>query len=126
MQKLVFEDAWERSVSPIDRERIEKAFQHAIFTRDGHIQFTSLRQDLNYKNELLVMVLVHNLTEEKYSFQQKQVGYIHLDKILAKHTFTQPTLEIEAKTSMPWTFIFPVGSFDINGNYREGELKIID
>ncbi|WP_026905807.1 SLAP domain-containing protein [Paucisalibacillus globulus] len=123
MQKLIYEPAWEKQISDKDRYLVEEAFYEVILTEEP-IQFTTLRMDRNYKNELLIMVIVHNTTTEKIFFNKKKLCYKHNNNVLAENIFTLPNLTIESKASMPWTFIFPVGSYAENANVQLGELEI--
>lgn len=109
-QTLRFEDAWDRTLAKEDRKRIEDEFELAKdqLTTEP-IQFTPLQEAINHKGELLIMVLIHNVSNENYSFHEDTLQFIHQEsgKIVAEHTFSIPRLIIEKHTSMPWTFIFP-------------------
>ncbi|WP_165769141.1 SLAP domain-containing protein [Virgibacillus profundi] len=67
--------------------------------------------------------LIHNTCKQDISFHNQKLTYSIHDKIFAEHTFSPP-ITIEKQTSMPWTFIFPVGSFNINEEFSNGILKI--
>ncbi|WP_010098658.1 SLAP domain-containing protein [Ornithinibacillus scapharcae] len=73
MQNLTYEAAWERAISDKDRSLVEKTFEEVTLT-DKPIQFTTLRIDRNYKNELLILVLVHNITNEECTFHKKRLN----------------------------------------------------
>lgn len=123
MQTLQYESAWNKTISQQDRSLVEETFKKVALTADP-IQFTPLRIDWNYKRELLVIVIVHNTTESDYTFNQEKLSLKLHDVTLAEHTFTTPNLLVKAKTSMPWTFIFPVGSYQENSNFKDGILEI--
>ncbi|WP_339215791.1 SLAP domain-containing protein [Ornithinibacillus sp. FSL M8-0202] len=123
MQTLQYESAWNKTISQQDRTLVEETFKKAALTADP-IQFTPLRIDWNYKRELLVIVIVHNTTESDYTFNQEKLSLKLQDRTLGEHTFTTPNLLVKAKTSMPWTFIFPVGSYQENSNIKDGRLEI--
>ncbi|WP_010676822.1 SLAP domain-containing protein [Bacillus timonensis] len=113
MQKLVFEDAWNRTISQKDREEIELIFHHAVSNLHTGVTFSTVRIAINYKNELLVTAIVHNKTEQNLVFENTPLQVHDGDLMLADHTFTLPALQVPPETSMPWTFIFPAGSFEI-------------
>ncbi|WP_096270224.1 SLAP domain-containing protein [Paucisalibacillus globulus] len=123
MQKLVYESSWKKQISDKDRNLVEKTFLEMTLT-DEPIQFTTLRTDWNYKKELLIMVMVHNVTEEEISFNQKKLCYKHNNEVLAEHIFNLSNLSVEPNTSMPWTFIFPVGSYVDAAIFEHGELEL--
>ncbi|THE09305.1 SLAP domain-containing protein [Bacillus timonensis] len=107
MQKLVFEDAWDRTIAQKDREEIERIFQEAVAHLDTGVTFTTIRIAVNHKNERLVTAIIHNRTERTLIFENTPLDIWVGDNRLAEHKFTYPTLQVPPKTSMPWTFIFP-------------------
>ncbi|WP_042148852.1 SLAP domain-containing protein [Paucisalibacillus sp. EB02] len=123
MQKLVYEPSWGKQISDKDRNLVEKTFAKVSLTRDP-VQFTTLRTDRNYKNELLIMVIVHNTTDEEIPFKQKKLCYKHNNKKIAEHIFHLPNLSVEPNTSMPWTFIFPVESYVYVVDIDKGKLEL--
>ncbi|MFS0672097.1 SLAP domain-containing protein [Ornithinibacillus sp. 179-J 7C1 HS] len=123
MQKLQYESAWDKTISPKDRTLVEETFKHSTLNGEP-IQFTPLRFDWNYKNELLVLVIVHNTTNEDFTFNQTKLSLKDHEVTLAEHIFSTPNLNVEAKTSMPWTFIFPVGSYVKDQEVKKGILEI--
>jgi SLAP domain-containing protein len=125
MQKLIYEDAWERTISEKDRNIIENSFKDVIF-QDNAIQFTQVRWDVNYKKELLLIVLIHNCTNRNFSFMRKKLHYTVNGTVLAEHTFTFSNLIVEAHTSMPWTFIFPYGTYQANIPPEKGKLEMVE
>ncbi|SOC15615.1 SLAP domain-containing protein [Ureibacillus xyleni] len=122
MQQLQFEASWDKALSPQDRQKIEQVFNE---TKHGsEIHCTSLQVAMNHKEALLVTVIVHNFTNHLLTFHQTKVSY-HIDeKCIADHAFTLPALAIPPKVSMPWTFIFPKGSYKPNFSYEKGQLVI--
>ncbi|MFD1851468.1 SLAP domain-containing protein [Oceanobacillus bengalensis] len=124
-QTLVFESAWDRTIAKIDRERIQNIFQDTSRSLHLSIQFTTLTIARNYKGELLVTVLIHNPTNDDLAFYEKEIYFTANGKTIAKHTFTHPSLLVKQKTSMPWTFIFPVGSFNDEDKIEDGVLAIV-
>lgn len=126
MQTLQFESSWEKTISIRDRELITEIFQDNNSSMiDGQIiRLVPIWEALNYKGEILITVLIHNFTDIEQIFQKQKIAYIEKETIIAEHTFTVPKLIIKPKTSMPWTFIFPVESLrmkEINGN---GNLEL--
>ena len=124
MQKLKFESSWGKAIAVKDKELIAEIFQNSN-TEDGQsIRLLKRWQAMNYKGEVLITVLIHNFMDTELTFQNQKFTYIEKEAIIAEHIFTVPQLIIKRKTSMPWTFIFPIESLvmkEIRGN---GKLKI--
>lgn len=123
MQKLTFESAWDKTIAEKDREQIKQSFKEACLTPGINIQFTALWQAKNHRGELLVAVLIHNTSQQDFSFHNQKMTYTVNDTIFATHSFS-PSIIVEKETSMPWTFIFPASSFDRFGNFEGGVLDI--
>jgi len=123
MQKLQFESAWDKTISETDRERIYQVFRKTKPSSTKSIELTPLWEAMNYKGELLVTVLIQNFGEQRISFQNEKLQYWEEEKIVAVNSFTLPALKIEPATSMPWTFIFPVGSLERHPSLKYGLLK---
>lgn len=126
MQTLQFESSWEKTIAIKDRELITEIFQDSNSNMiDGQIiRLVPIWEALNYKGEILITALIHNFADIEQIFQKQKIAYIEKETIIAEHTFTVPKLIIKPKTSMPWTFIFPVESLrmkEINGN---GNLEL--
>ena len=102
MQKLFFEDAWERTISKQDHDKICDVFSNLQI--DAGISFTFLWEAVNHHGDLLVTTLIHN--NEKASMELKNIymKYVH-DTVTYADYFTVPIV-IPAHHSMPWTFIF--------------------
>lgn len=123
MQKLIFESAWDKTIAEKDRERIKQSFKEATLAPGISIQFTALWEAKNHRGELLVAVLIHNTSQQDFSFYNQKMTYTVNGTIFAAHTFSPPII-VEKQTSMPWTFIFPAGSFDGFGEFEDGVLDI--
>lgn len=102
MQTLQWEDAWERTVAPRDKQYMEDLFES--FKNDG-TNSTFIRQAHNHRGALLVTVLIHNRSNEALHIKETAISYTNACKETYISTFTLP-LAIPANTSMPWTFIF--------------------
>lgn len=124
MQKLIFEPSWDKTISQQDRNRIIQSFHKTSLSNNEDIQFTTLWQAENHKGELLITVLIHNCGNEAISFHQKTIRYMENNMVLAEHAFSHPSLIVEGQTSMPWTFIFPVGSFEKKTENENGVIVI--
>lgn len=122
MQKLVFEEAWDRTISDTDRRRIEGIFQEAALANTPIIQFSMLQQAINHKGELLITVIIHNISSEPFFLTDKTMHYKTEERTEAKHTFSLP-FAIKGKTSMPWTFIFPKESIYFADHLESGNLE---
>ncbi|MCZ8533847.1 SLAP domain-containing protein [Psychrobacillus psychrodurans] len=124
MQNLQFESSWEKAIAIKDRELITEIFQDSNMIDGQIIRLVPIWEALNYKGEILITVLIHNFADIEQIFHKQKIAYIEKDTIIAEHTFTVPKLIIKPKTSMPWTFIFPVESLrmkEIDGN---GKLEL--
>ncbi|GIN41873.1 MULTISPECIES: SLAP domain-containing protein [Heyndrickxia] len=126
MQKLMFESAWDKTLSTKDRNYIEQIFVSTSMNSREDIQFTPIWQARNHKSELLITVLVHNFSEHPFSFHNTNLQYIENNHLIAEHTFQQPTPIVEQQTSMPWTFIFPVLSIKSSPSMKDGTLEIVE
>lgn len=105
IQKLSFESAWDKAIAPADREKIVSHFQEQARHLEVSIYFSFLWKAKNHKDERLVTVLIHNHTENTLHLENTVIAYYEQDKHIATGVFNLPC-SIEAKTSMPWTFIF--------------------
>lgn len=105
MQSLIFEAAWDKTISDRDRKKIESVFEELDHNGEG-LQTTFLQQAVNHRGKLLYMVLLHNYMDTDCSFQHKTATLTDKDGKSISETFSVP-VKIPAHTSMPWTFIFP-------------------
>ena len=103
MQTLYFEPAWDRTIAPADREKIIAYFQSQHLEND--IQLSFLWEAINHKGERLVTVLIDNVEDTSLPIQDTVIAYNKNGKSIAIGIFNLP-MEIQGKTSMPWTFIF--------------------
>ena len=125
LQKLIFEPSWEKALSKKDRLEIEDIFVRTKFNQSDGILLSPIREAMNHKGELLVMVLIHNFSNNEFTLNEKVLTYTQYGKVTAQHTFTHSSVKIEPHTSMPWTFIFPVESMSDNLTIDIGCLEII-
>ena len=107
MHQLIFHPAWDKAIADQDRKHILQIYRNIRLTEKDPIQITVLRHAFNYKEELLVTGIVHNLTEEMYTPHHETIIYRQDGQDRAKSLFTIPDLIVNGKTSTPWTFIFP-------------------
>ena len=124
MQQLQFDSSWDKALAAEDRQNIERIFHETKHLNSAGILFSPIREAINHKGELLVTVLVHNFTDNPLSFTNLRLLYSVLGKTIADNTFTLPALEIPSQVSMPWTFIFPKGSYTTQTNFKNGRLAI--
>ncbi|WP_026678824.1 SLAP domain-containing protein [Fictibacillus gelatini] len=122
MQQLLLEESWEKAISQKDRTEIERAFRE-IHNGEG-ITFTPLWEAVNHKGEWLITVIINNFTRDPINFDGIHLSYVVNGKAAAGSTFYLPSLVVPGKTSMPWTFIFPVGSFEQDSVLEKGSLSI--
>ncbi|WP_171038075.1 SLAP domain-containing protein [Aquibacillus sediminis] len=126
MQKLQFENSWNKTISKQDREQIEKTFLEVMLQEDIPIQFTVLWHAVNHSGDLLVTTLVHNTTTEMVRFDDATIQYSVNNNMVAEYSFSLPTLHIAPQTSMPWTFIFPTDSITKVNMTNKGTLVIVE
>lgn len=122
MQQLRFEASWDKQLAPQDRLNIEKIFQETKDLTSPNILFSPIREAINHKEALLVSVLVHNFTDNPLSFHDTKLAYFINGDIIAEKIFTLPAFVIPAHTSMPWTFIFPKGSYHTSASFKNGTI----
>jgi SLAP domain-containing protein len=123
LQKLAFEPAWDRTLAQKDRDEIERVFSEIITEGKEGNQAVTLKTAFNHKREFLVTVLLNNYSKNSLSLLGKKVVYKENGVTLGEYE-SDYTLEVPAKTSMPWTFIFPAGSLTGIPNDDSGELII--
>ena len=121
MQKLQFEQAWNKTISQNDRLAIEQLFQKTALLQENHIACPIFRQAINHKNKMLVTVLIHNFSDQVLTFENRTV-HCKLDDGQVSQNFTIQALRIPAKTSMPWTFIFEESSVFLFANLLEVKI----
>lgn len=124
MQQLQFEASWEKALSSKDRHLIETIFNETKYNGGSAIVFSPIREAINYKKELLLTVLVHNFSQEPFTFENTRVAYLNGQEVLAESIFTLPALTIPPHVSMPWTLIFPQDSYTPNSSLLNGRLEI--
>ena len=116
MQTLYFEPAWDKTIAPVDREKIMAYFQSRHLEKD--VQLSFLWEAINHKGERLVTVLIHNNEDTSLPLRDMVITYYKDGKQIATGIFNLP-LEIPEKTSMPWTFIFtPANLTEAPPRYR--------
>lgn len=111
MQTLYFEDAWNRTLSKGDREKITAHFENTIDQDDVTISF--LWEAVNHQNEKLVTVLIHNPTSRSLDIRDTPIAHISPNGKLTISSFSIP-VSIPPKTSMPWTLIFNENNYTEN------------
>lgn len=119
MQKLQFEAAWEKTISPQDRLLIEEVF-HKTKEQDKYISCYVIRTAINHKKQMLITTLIHNRTDQQLNFHNREVSIITEPGNFTQN-FTIDALKIPPYCSMPWTFIF-----DESINFLFTEIKQMD
>lgn len=125
MQQLQFELSWDKAIAALDRQYIENIFNETKHSMVAELLCSPIREAINHKEELLVTVLVHNFSERSLTFNNKKVRYSIDGEIIAEEELTLPTFVIPSRVSMPWTFIFPKGSYVQKNSYDNGHLEIL-
>ncbi|WNB92228.1 SLAP domain-containing protein [Bacillus sp. NEB1478] len=122
MQKLVFEQAWDKAIAEKDRLEIQEIFSDLNHDQKECRTAVILKTAFNHKQEFLVTVLVNNYSNEPFTLWNQKVEYAESGKILAKLDSAY-TLEIPGQTSMPWTFIFSEDFLGEKPTGDSGELR---
>ncbi|SER57160.1 SLAP domain-containing protein [Gracilibacillus ureilyticus] len=119
MQRLLLEDKWKKTISNQDLDIIEKVFNQTKTAEENEqIRIVPIRFAVNHRKDLLCITLIHNYAETNVDLTKVEINIRKNDEILASHLFEENRLQLDAKTSMPWTFIFPedvIGKHDISG-----------
>ncbi|MGM8215955.1 SLAP domain-containing protein [Bacillaceae bacterium W0354] len=125
MQKLLFEKAWDQTISTQDRDRIQHIFNDTKESTEENIELITLWHAVNHKGDLLVTALMHNKTDERFTFNDQPIQYVIKHNVVGEFSFTIPALTLESKTSMPWTFIFPKDYWTNKLGKETGELSLL-
>lgn len=125
MQQLQFEASWDKALAAQDRQNIEKIFNKTKHLNTSDIICSPIREAINHKGALLVSVLVHNFTNYPLTFNHARLLYSIQGEVIADKAFTLPQLVIPSHVSMPWTFIFPKGSYTPKIFFENGRLEIL-
>jgi len=104
-QKPQFESAWDRTIASKDREEIKKVFHRQSSQLNNGIYFSFLWKTKNHRDDLLVTVLIHNRMESVLRLKNTSLSYTEHGKKTVTGCFDLPC-DIDAYTTMPWTFIF--------------------
>ncbi|QGH33365.1 SLAP domain-containing protein [Gracilibacillus salitolerans] len=107
MQKLYFEDAWNKTISPQDRMKIEEVFKQTKEDAEDGVSFVPIRSAVNHRNDLLITTLIHNFQSENADLTNISIQLFQENKQIASQQIEEKRLHLPAKTTMPWTFIFP-------------------
>ena len=124
MQQLQFEASWDKALAAQDRQTIERIFNDTKHLKHAELQFSPIREAINHQEALLVTALVHNNTEQPLIFNNTRLLYRVGEKVVAEELFTLTALTISPKVSMPWTFIFPKGSYRPQSSFQNGRLEL--
>lgn len=125
MQQLQFEASWNKALATKDRENIERIFNETTQSIDSTIQFIPIKEAINHEEALLVTVLVHNFTDYPLIFDNKRLLYCIQGETIAEEVFTLPAFTVPFNVSMPWTFIFPKGSYKNRASLENGRLEML-
>src|SRR5699024_6550077 len=104
-QSLVFEEAWDKTIAPHDREKIVETFNQANRLEKEREKFIPLWQACNHRGDLLVAVIIQNFGEALLMLKDVPLTYYEAGQPIATQIFSDSRVRIEPKCSMPWTFI---------------------
>ncbi|MBM7694757.1 SLAP domain-containing protein [Peribacillus deserti] len=125
MQQLQFEASWDKALAVEDRQKIESIFSETKHLNISGILCSPIREAINHKEALLVSVLIHNFTDDTLSLNKARLLYSVQGEVIADKVFTLPSLAVSSQVSMPWTFIFPRGSYIPHTTFENGRLEIL-
>ncbi|WP_052000644.1 SLAP domain-containing protein [Gracilibacillus boraciitolerans] len=126
MQKLYFEKAWEKTISDHDKQYIKNRFEQTKNEQEHNIKLVPIRIAYNHRNDLLVTVLIHNFEAVTNDLSTINVELFEHSTQIGEENFTEHRLQLEAHTSMPWTFIFPYGSYSDIRNTNNITAKLAE
>jgi SLAP domain-containing protein len=122
---LVLHPKWQEAVSKQDLDLFERLVETIKDFGEGGVRYISAKVAKNYQNDLLATVLIINDTDEKIFFNQIVLEYDENNTSLASNVFTLPTLIVEPKTIMPWTFIFPADTVQGNPQFENWKITMV-
>jgi accessory Sec system S-layer assembly protein len=105
---LDLEEAWEKSLSNEDKQKLIKLVEKMEPPKQGEVNFLGLQAGLTGEQNLQVTMLIRNGSDKNIQLQQLPLQVEDATgTIVAKGGFKLDNLEVKANTSKPWTFIFP-------------------
>lgn len=111
MQTFELQDAWQRTISDHDKNELTTLFKKTQPREKESITCIPYRLAYNHRQELLCTVLIHNTKDSSVDIGRATVQLLHQNSIVANHDF-HFSLQLDKKTSMPWTYIFPKKSYE--------------
>ncbi|RQW22399.1 SLAP domain-containing protein [Shouchella lehensis] len=115
MQTIHLQSAWKKTIAEGDLNELK-----ALLVVGKTERFIPYRQAFNHQGDLLVTVLIQNLSSVGDVWDTKLVAYVEEGKTIAECSFSIDT--VPPNTSMPWTFIFPKDRF-IQTPMKTGKLE---
>lgn len=122
MQQLFFEAAWDRTISDQDRNHITELFEAKDHGKGKGLESTYINHATNHRGDLLYTVMLHNYQDIAYAFVDKNASLQDPAGNIITEKFTIP-VNLSPRTSMPWTFIFPIPMTD-NINVSEASFLL--
>ena len=111
MQSFQLQEAWQRTISEEDKERLFLLFEESKDHSAEAITCVPYRLAVNHRQELLCTVLIHNRSEESLDIRNVDISVYKNNLEIAHHSFHDLPLQLPSKTSMPWTYIFPLDRY---------------
>ena len=111
MQSFQLQEAWQRQISPDDKEQLIDLFNKTRNQMGETITCIPYRLAFNHRQDLLCTVLIHNTKDESIDLRNVIVTIKKEHKEVATNTFHDLPLQLPGKTSMPWTYIFPLDRY---------------
>ncbi|GAA0289171.1 SLAP domain-containing protein [Gracilibacillus halotolerans] len=112
MQSFQLQEAWQRQISPDDKEQLIDLFNKTRNQMGETITCIPYRLAFNHRQDLLCTVLIHNTKDESIDLRNVMITIKKESKEVATNIFEDLPLQLPSKTSMPWTYIFPLNHYD--------------
>lgn len=97
-EPLYLHPAWERTISQRDLDAIKHRVERGVTEL-----FTVLWVATNYRNDLLITILIRNNEQEAFTLTNEPMALMNEAEELCRETFTY---HVPPNCIMPWTLIF--------------------
>lgn len=114
---LDLDESWKKQLPIEQQELLAKVVSQLPELGNNEVNFTGLQANLKDDNSLSVSIFIRNGNDRAINVEMLPLEIIDANgKRVAKGSFTlNPPLTIKARTTKPWTFIFPPELVDAEG-----------
>jgi accessory Sec system S-layer assembly protein len=107
-QQLDLEESWEKELSPLDKEQLEKVMANLPALAPNEVNIMGLEAKHTAEGNFVTTVLFRNGGHQDLQFEQLPlVVEDAAGEVICKGGFTLKDFKVKANTTKPWTFIFP-------------------